>query len=69
MLFIEILLIILQITEYCQQKFGEKKYYKVSKREVEVKVRNNFDDSDDHDEYGTKKDKSNSKPKSIKSVR
>ena len=35
----EILLIILQITEYCQQKFGENKYYTVSKREVEVKVR------------------------------
>jgi len=57
------------VIEYCQQKFGNKKYYKVTKKEVEVKVCSDFPDSDENDEYGTKKDKSKSKPKSIKAVR
>ena len=36
---------------------------------MEVKVCSDFPDSDENDEYGTKRDKSKSKPKSIKAVR
>lgn len=32
MLVIEFLLVVLQITEYCQQKFANKTYYKVTKK-------------------------------------
>lgn len=41
----------------------------MTKKQVEVKVCSDFPDSDENDEYGTKKDKSKSKPKSIKAVR
>ncbi len=40
----------------------------MTKREVEVKVCSNFPDSDEEDEYGTKRERK-SKPKSIKAVR
>lgn len=69
MLVIEVTLVVLQVTEYCQQKFGNKQYFKVTKREVEVKVCSDFPDSDEYDAFETKKDKSKSKPKSIKAVR
>ena len=69
MLVIELILVGLQVTEYCQWKFANKKYYKVTKKEVEVKVCSDFPDSDEHDEFGAKKDHSKSKPKSIKAVR
>jgi len=36
---------------------------------VEVKVCSDFPDSDEYDAFETKKDKSKSKPKSIKAVR
>lgn len=69
MLLLEIVLVTLQVVEYIQKRFIQKKYFKVTRKQVEVKVCSNFPDSDENDEYGTKKDKSKSKPKSIKAVR
>ena len=60
---------ILQVTEYCQQKFGNQQYFKVTKKQVEVKVCSDFPDSDEYDAFETKKDKSKNYPKSIKAVR
>ena len=70
MLVIEILLLTLQVVEFCMWKFEQRHYVKVTKRQVEVKVRSEFPDSDgdDYDKMmaGTRQ---NSKPKAIKSIR
>ena len=51
-------------------KFEQKKYIKVSKREVEVKVRSTFyDDSDDEDNGSGPQRRAAYKPKAIRSVR
>lgn len=49
MLVIEILLLTLQVVEFCMWKFEQRHYVKVTKRQVDVKVRSEFPDSDGDD--------------------
>ena len=56
------------MTEYCQWKFEKKQYVKVTKRQVEQKVRSEFPDSDDDTGSGLL-NRHISKPKAIRSVR
>lgn len=67
MLILMAVLLILEIIEYCMFRFEQKDYYKVMKRDVEVKVASGYMSDSSDDEYEIR-DKLH-KPKALKQVK